>query len=182
LGDGTSDTRRPVPSAELEGIAAPEVLAEVLERLAAERLVVLSDGHLELGHEALIGVWPRLRGWLEEDRADLEAHRRLTLAAGNWRLLGGDPGALYRGGPLLSALAWAAEHPGELNRLEQEFLRAARTAEAGEVRAVRQRNRRLRRLLAVSVCLLLLAVAGGWIAEDQRNEAARSRTVERAHQ
>ncbi|GAA2589017.1 BTAD domain-containing putative transcriptional regulator [Actinomadura fulvescens] len=182
LGDGTDDTRRPVALAELDGIAEPEVLQEVLDRLAAERLVVLSQGHAEVSHEALIRAWPRLRGWLAEDRSELETHRRLTLAVRNWELLGRDPGALYRGAPLMAALTWASGHPGELNKAEDLFLRTAGEQEASEIRTVRRHNRRLKRLLAVQVVLLLLALTGGTVALDQRDEASRRQRIEQARQ
>ncbi|WP_344836106.1 BTAD domain-containing putative transcriptional regulator [Actinocorallia longicatena] len=182
LGDGTEDTRRPISRAELTGLAAAHVLTAILDRLAAEHLVVLGDDRVELGHEALIRAWPRLRGWLGEDRAELEVHRRLTQAARNWELLGRDAGALYRGAPLHAALRWAAERPGELNRAERTFLQTARAAEATEIRTVRRQNRRLTRLLAVGAAVLLLAVAAGAVALDQRSEAAHRQKVERAHQ
>ena len=56
----------------------------VLERLAAARLIVVGEDSVEVTHEALIRSWPRLRGWLTEDRERLRLHRQLTRAAQEW--------------------------------------------------------------------------------------------------
>ncbi|WP_399103303.1 helix-turn-helix domain-containing protein [Streptomyces sp. 11x1] len=108
-GDGTPDTRRPAERAELEttGTGREEV-ARVLEALTRARLLTLDGPTVDLAHEALITAWPRLRGWIEEDRDRLRAHRHLTEAARSWEELGRDAGALYRG----SRLARAREYFG----------------------------------------------------------------------
>jgi hypothetical protein len=61
------------------------------------RLPIVHDDAVEIAHEALIGSWPRLRGWLTDDRESLRAHRRLTDAAHTWSDLGEDDGSLPRG-------------------------------------------------------------------------------------
>ena len=43
--------------------------------LADARLLTVSAGTVELAHEALLREWPRLRGWIEDDRDDLRVHR-----------------------------------------------------------------------------------------------------------
>lgn len=103
-GDGTPDTRRPAARAELEttGTGRAEV-AQVLEALTRARLLTLDGPTVEVAHEALITAWPRLRGWIEEDRDRLRAHRQLTDAARSWEELGCDTGALYRGSRLVTA-------------------------------------------------------------------------------
>ena len=109
------------PLDELE-VDRDEQAARVLEVLAASRLVTVGEGTAEVAHEALLREWPRLRGWLEEDVEGRRLHRRVTDAARDWDAAGRDAGELYRGARLASALDWAAEHGGELNRLEREFL------------------------------------------------------------
>lgn len=69
----------------------------VLERFARARLLTLDRDTLEITHEALIRCWPRLRGWLTEDRDAMRVHRRLTEATAAWEAVQRDPGALYRG-------------------------------------------------------------------------------------
>ncbi|MFM9448916.1 hypothetical protein [Streptomyces acidiscabies] len=97
-GDGVPDTRRPVQRAELPGDTGL-----VLEALTGARLLTLDGDTVELAHEALITAWPRLRGWIEEDRERLRVQRELTVAAGAWAELGCEKGALYRGSRLAAA-------------------------------------------------------------------------------
>ena len=68
------------------GATSPDDVNALLERLAEARLVTLSDGSAEVAHEALIREWPRLRRWLEEDRAGIRAHRQLGAAVEVGRL------------------------------------------------------------------------------------------------
>ncbi|GAA0978682.1 hypothetical protein GCM10009555_042110 [Acrocarpospora macrocephala] len=173
LGEGTEDTRRPVSPAELVGIAAEPVVSGVLLRLAAARLVTLSADSAEVAHEALIRSWPRLRGWLTDDRAALLVHRGVTEAARLWDAQGRDPGMLYRGARLSLARTWAEEHPGEPNAVEAAFLVASRAAEQDELDAVRRRNRLLKRMVAGIAVLLVLAFASGGVAVSQGREAER---------
>ncbi|MEU0031291.1 hypothetical protein [Streptomyces sp. NPDC006335] len=105
-GDGAADTRRPAPRAELEPGAG-----EVLERLAAARLVTLDGDAIELAHEVLITGWPRLAGWIEEGRDRLRAQRHLGESARAWEELDRDAGALYRGTRLAHAEELFAEEP-----------------------------------------------------------------------
>ena len=64
--DGGAVVRRRIPLAELDAESRPEVAA-VLARLADRRLLTISDGAVEVAHEALLREWPRLRSWLDED-------------------------------------------------------------------------------------------------------------------
>lgn len=93
-GDGTEDTRRPLDRTELD---ADATTAGVRERLVGARLLTVDGDTVELAHEALIAAWPRLHGWVDEDRDRLRLHRGLTEAARAWAELGRDAGALYRG-------------------------------------------------------------------------------------
>jgi WD40 repeat protein/DNA-binding SARP family transcriptional activator len=178
LGEGTQDTRRPVARAELDGLADRDVVAEVLDRLAGARLIVLGERTIEVAHESLIRAWPRLHRWLTDDYADLAVHRRLSQAAQTWDEFGRDPGALYRGAALLAT----RELRTELNRVETEFLQAGLALEEAEQGAVLRRNRRLQRLLATAAALLLLAILGGGVALHQREEAQRRQVIEQSHQ
>src|SRR6266496_1072627 len=80
---------------------------------------------LDVSHEALIRGWPRLRGWLDEDRAGLRLQRRMSEAAGEWQRSNRDHELLYRGARLIEAQEWRARHEVELNLLEREFLNAS---------------------------------------------------------
>ncbi len=173
---GTADTRRRVPRAELED-------AGLLDRYVEQRLLTVHAGTVEIAHEALLTAWPRLREWVDADRAGLRVHRQLTDAARIWQQAERDPHALLRGGRLSTAAEWAADHRPALNQAEREFLAASAATAAAEEAARRRRGRRLRTLLAVACALLLLS--GGLVgvlfrqrgvAEGQR-DAAISRRV-----
>ncbi|WKK26296.1 helix-turn-helix domain-containing protein [Streptomyces olivoreticuli] len=167
-GEGTTDTRRPVRTAELEDTGG---VGTVLERLARARLITLDEQTVDLAHEALITAWPRLAQWIEEDREALRTHRRLTTAARTWHELGRDPGALYRGVQLATAQAWSQSHYGELNALEAAFLDAGIAADKRQVRHTR-------RLIAALSTLLVLALVATGVTVWQRSAAdAQRRTA-----
>jgi WD40 repeat protein/DNA-binding SARP family transcriptional activator len=139
-------------------------LSAVVARLSEQRLLTVSDGAVEVAHEALLREWPRLRGWLEEDVQGRRLHRRLSDAARAWDADGRDPTALYRGGRLASAVDWAAEHRAELDATERAFLDDSR-------RASGRAQRRLRAVLAGVASLLLLSLVAGGVALHQRSNA-----------
>ncbi len=198
LGDGTEDTRRPARLAELDGLAEPDGPADldgpagdgageiraVLDLAAGARLLTLDRERVELAHEALIRCWPRLHGWLTEDREATRTARRLTDAAQAWEALGREPGALYRGTRLTLA---AGLDRTTMSVPEREFLDAGLAAQAAEQLAVRRRAR-FRRLGVglLSVLLVLttttaaLAVRAQRAADRQRDVAGSQRVAERA--
>ncbi|MFH8348820.1 hypothetical protein [Streptomyces sp. NPDC018045] len=191
-GEGTPDTRRPAARGELD--AGDPAAAQLVEQLAAARLITVDQDTVDLAHEALITSWPRLRGWIEEDRGRLIVHRRLTEAAGLWDELDRDPGALYRGTRLGAAEeAFApAEAPGpapapagapdELTPLERAFLTASAAARDRERRAAARTTRRLRQFAATLSVLLVLALAAGLLAWDQFRTSERQRDAALAAQ
>ncbi len=138
--------------------------AEVAARLTDRRLLTVSEGTVEVAHEALLREWPRLRVWLEEDVQGRRLHHQLSDAARAWDTDARDPGGLYRGGRLASALDWAADHAPELNGVERDFLDDSRTA--GE-----RATRRLRLVIAGMACLLVLTLGAGVIALNERRNA-----------
>jgi WD40 repeat protein/DNA-binding SARP family transcriptional activator len=160
-GEGTADTRRRTSLTELIRHPSDRTAVErVVDLLIGARLLTSGgppdrEPHVEVSHESLITGWPRLRHWIEEDRAGLLIHRRLTEAATEWERLGRDEGTLYRGAPLAEAAAWAEREPEAANSLERAFLGASRRAQQAERRG---RVRRLR-LTAAGLGLGLL-VAG----------------------
>ncbi|MBX7466144.1 hypothetical protein K1Y80_08585 [Streptomyces sp. MAG02] len=174
LGDGTQDTRRRITRDELD--QGPDT-AFVLESLAGQRLVALDEECVEITHEAIIRCWPRLRGWLTEDRDRLVVHRQLTDASADWEARDRDPHALYRGARLSAALGLAATDAGRLTAKERRFLDASRQAQAGETAAVRRRTVRLRQLVALLTALVVIVVITGVLALGSRGSAIQQRNV-----
>ncbi len=170
LGEGIADTRRRVTVEELvPETASPETVHELLQRLADARLVTLDEGSAQVAHEALIREWPRLRGWLDEDRAGARVHRELSRAAQLWDSGGREPSDLYRG----ARLAAARELPAELNATERAFLEAS-------VYAAGRERRRLRAVLAAVSVLLLFAIGAGVLSLVQRDNALDAESVAEA--
>ncbi|GAA3680005.1 hypothetical protein GCM10022224_050260 [Nonomuraea antimicrobica] len=177
-GEGGPDTRRPADRAELDLGESPDVDL-VLDKLACARLVTLHDSTVELAHEALITGWPRLTGWIEEERERLRLHRRLTEATQIWEEFGRDPGTLYRG----TRLGTAREAFGSpvqratLSQAEREFLDAGLALDDAERNAERRRGRLLTQLVVGLLVLLVLAVTGGVAVIQERQSALRQRNA-----
>jgi len=160
------DTKRRAGKDELE---ADE---QVLQVLAAARLVVIDRDGVELAHEALIRSWPTFGAWIEEARENIKAQRELTHATQTWESLDRDPGALLRGRRLAAVPAGLA-----LNSAERVFLAASRAAEE-EVRAsTRRRTRRQRQLLAALAALVVVAAGSTAFALQANRTAAEQRTA-----
>ena len=175
-GEAEVAVERQVPLAELD-LGRDAAARRVLDVLTANRLVTVGGETVEVAHEALLREWPRLRGWLEQDAEARRLHRHITLAAREWDAGGRDPGELYRGARLASALDLAAEHGDALNRLEREFLDEARLVSERESVRARRINRRLRLLLAGALVALVAAGAAGLVALHQRGDARRTAIV-----
>ncbi|MDX2932883.1 WD40 repeat domain-containing protein [Streptomyces ipomoeae] len=174
-GQGTPDTRRPLTRAELQEWPDPEVPV-VVDRLTRARLLTADDGGVQLAHEALITCWPRLHGWIEQDRERLRHHRRLTDDARVWLEHDRDPGALYRGARLTRAEELFADDDGMLSATERAFLTAAREAREAECRAAARSARRSRALLATLSAVLAVALVAGLTAWVEHRDNQRRRT------
>ena len=160
FGDGTEDTRR---SADLDELMNARfggdttAFRQARDELAAARLITLGSGGATMTHEALLRAWPRLRDWIDADRASLLLQQRFADAAATWQRTDRDPGALYGGTLLADALRWAADRGG-LSPLEQEFLNASSDAELAGQRAARRLLRRTQAALAALAALLLVSL------------------------
>jgi len=168
--------RRRVPIEELD-TATDDAVARVVGVLTEARLLTVAEGTVEVSHETLLTEWPRLRGWLDEDRAGRRLHTHLAASAREWDERGREPADLYRGPRLATALDWSADHNEELNMLERGFLEAARAEHEREGVEQRRRNRRLRMSLIGAVVLLAFAVVAGVVALVQRHHARQRATA-----
>ena len=113
-GEADAVVRQRVPLAELEQINGAD---RVVAKLTDAGLLTITDGEVELCHEALLREWPRYRTWLEEDRSGRRLRAHLMSSAREWESTGRDPGELYRGARLTGALDWAAHNDDQLNAL-----------------------------------------------------------------
>lgn len=183
LGEHGEPVRTPLPREVATADTDGEVLVDLLVRT---RLVTADRAQVELAHEALVRAWPRLRGWLEEDRAGQRVSRHLASAAADWDALGRPETELYSGVRLDAAQEWVRRAEVPPARLEVEFLAAsADHAEAERVELARQagreraQNRRLRGLLAGGVVMLVVALVAGALALDGSHDARAERDAAR---
>ncbi len=202
-GDRATDTRRRVARADLLALADnPDVMDEVIDTFGAYRMLSLDHDPgtrqpiVELAHEALIGEWSRLGGWLEESREDLIQSRRLSALAGEWYEAGRDTGFLLRESRLDQLAGWAggteialtADEQAYLNeslaarksRVEDEQARQRRELETAQKLAAAETlraeegaraNRRLRWLAAGLAVFLVVAVGAAWLALGESRRA-----------
>src|SRR5262249_24111371 len=85
--DGTDTADRVPRAAPTDGHPPQHAreVAAVLEAFAAERLLTLAAGTVEISHEVLLRAWPLLaEQWLAQTRADRLLHTRLRAAAAEW--------------------------------------------------------------------------------------------------
>ena len=182
---GGDVVRRRVPLAVLDGL--PGNTAEVVSSLAGARLLTVDDEAVEVAHESLFREWPRLAAWVADDEATRGVQQRLAVAAAEWAEAGRDPGRLWRGAGLESALDVVSTHPDESTELECEFLAAGEAAVDAERRDAEDRaeqrerqNRLLRGLLAAAAVLLVVAVVAGILTVASRRATAEARDREAA--
>jgi formylglycine-generating enzyme required for sulfatase activity/class 3 adenylate cyclase len=140
----------------------------LLSRFARWRLVVHKGtepdgGTVEVAHEALFREWPRLKEWLEPERARLEALRSLQIAASAWARHARDPGFVDHRNQRLADASALSRHDAYRHRLSMidlEYLAACHQAE----RSATSRRRRLAAVLGV-LAFGLIAGLVGWLNE-----------------
>lgn len=144
----------------------------VLETFAAERLLTLAAGTVEISHEVLLTAWPLLRDtWLAETHADRSVRTRVQATAEEWIRASRDAAYLYGGSRLATALEAAYRIDTDprhtpLSQTERDFLRASE-------RADRRRVRRGRTFSAILV-VLVVGLAAVAVAAVRANQATAS--------
>ena len=191
LGEGTEDTRRRVPRAELEALEPAEGRADaVLAAFGAHRLLTFDRDPItgwptvDLAHEALLKEWPQLAGWIAAARDDLRVHRGLAMECSEWQAAACHPDYLLTGARLASFEQWSMETGLALTSAERDYLDSSlqrRTEEEAAEQARRRReteleHRSVSRLWGLVAVLALAAVVASALAVysiDRRREADR---------
>lgn len=166
IGDGTDDTRRRVSLAELTAASDdPARTATVVDAFTSARLLTQDHDIVEISHEVLLRGWPRLRGWIDGDRAGRLLRQRVEESALAWDRGGRDSALLYRGSLLDDARSLTIDSP-----VVRAFVGAA----------VRQRRRatglRTGTVVALAVLTVVASVAA-LVAIQQRREARDQRDL-----
>ncbi|HEX7308903.1 hypothetical protein [Lentzea sp.] len=169
VGDDTQDTRRRSSRHSLleasTNLAATERALEVLTRA---RLITLDAATVEITHEALLHAWPRLRGWIDEDRAGNLTRQRLEEDAATWSAQDRDSSLLYRGARLEGV-----RQQQDVTTVAKEFVR---TSERQHRKSVWLR----RSAVALVSVFALIAAGAAVIAVQQRNDAQFRQVVAEA--
>ncbi|GAA0428055.1 hypothetical protein Acor_66950 [Acrocarpospora corrugata] len=171
FGEGTEDTRRKVPVAELLPSAASaqhDDARHVLDRFVHARLLTVDDDGVEITHEALIRAWPRFRAWIEADRTALVVRQQLGEDAVKWQRNKRDPAYLYTDNRVADARSAVADPAAELSGLEAEFL-------AESTRRARRRTRVTYQVIAALAALLVLAMSALVYGTTKNVEAVEQR-------
>ncbi|TDB80748.1 hypothetical protein E1264_33715 [Actinomadura sp. KC216] len=148
----------------------PDTVRRVLDGLCEAGLLVREGDAIMLSTPALVRAWPRLRGWVDDERDALAGHHRLIDGARRWDDHGRKGGDLLQGTPLDEAVtrAVAGHRHLALNPLERTFLDHS-------VRAARRRNRNRTLVSAALTILLIVATATAGVAVAQGRTVARQR-------
>jgi WD40 repeat protein len=189
LGEGSAseerrDTRHRVQFEELVPAGGdPAVTRRLVQRLADVRLVVTSvnestgQEQVEVAHEALIRYWPRLRGWLDEDRDLLRLREGIRQAAREWQDRPEESREhmlIHRGSRLEEIEAFMRVGRLALNEQEQAYVAACvdlRDREARQREEQRQRELKLAQERAAEA-----------EARQQAEEEARCQADQRAEE
>ncbi|CAN7186826.1 nSTAND1 domain-containing NTPase [Knoellia sp. LjRoot47] len=170
-------------------VTVDEHHARLVEQLVGARLVSIDGDSVQIAHEALVRVWPRLRGWLDDDVDGQRLLRHLAGAADAWEAMDRPDSELLRGARLARTLEWRDRCDPELSDLESAYLASSAALSEAEQRAaseqlMRERGarRRLRGALAgVAVVTVLGLVAGAMAARSAgRAEAEAARALDAA--
>ncbi|HSZ30685.1 MAG TPA: WD40 repeat domain-containing protein, partial [Pseudonocardiaceae bacterium] len=168
IGDGTEDTRRRVAHTDLLRGLDPGSALLVVDAFTQGRLLTQDQDTTEITHEALLRAWPRLRQWIDTDRAGNLIRQELEEATALWTRDHRDTAALYRGSRLDAARAWATStsREADLSPTAFEFLTASTHQE--------RRATRLRRAALVVLSVLALLVSGAAALAFQQRATAQS--------
>lgn len=174
LGEDMRDTRRRSTRQQLVEQAENPAAADLaLEVLTQARLVTLDARSVEITHEALLQAWPRLRGWIDQDRAGNLVRQRLEEDAASWDEQGRDSSLLYRGARLEGAAHGAQAAGPDVTVVAREFLNAS-----ARQSWLSTWTRRV--AVAAVVVFALIATSAAVIAFQQRDDAQFQQVVSEA--
>ncbi|MCU0475965.1 MAG: protein kinase [Anaerolineae bacterium] len=194
LGEGKEDTRRRTPLSELVAVVPdPRLRQTTLDSFTRARLVTFDQDQLtrepvvEVAHEALIREWRRLRGWLDDSRADVRQQRQLATAAQEWVFSRRDDSYVLAGARLAQFEEWAANTDLALTVAERDFLAASiaerqRREDAEAIRRAREaaleaRSKLVARVLAGVFAVAALVSVVLFVAALRAREAAERNAI-----
>lgn len=184
LDEQGNPARRRAPLAEV--LTSPDAPAPEVVQCWVDARLLTTDHEAEtrepvvqIAHEALLVAWPRLRGWVEEERDWLRLASQARSAARDWDTLGRDDDALWRGARLdraddLLGTEGLPDLVGAFLGRSREVRAAERTDAAereAETARTARRIHRQRSGLAAALVVVVIAAALAW---QQRQDAVDS--------
>jgi hypothetical protein len=141
------------------------------------RLVVMGEREVdrrvvaEVAHEALLRAWPRLAGWLREQRDFLVFKAEGERAERRWREMGRPDGALLSGFDLARAQEWLPARSQDLLGDVTAFVQRS----IGVDRAAKERRLRFQRRVTIgAVAAAVIMMVVGAVAGLQWDKADRA--------
>ncbi|MFM7581740.1 MAG: WD40 repeat domain-containing protein, partial [Caldilinea sp.] len=163
-------TRGLVQEGETETAGLPNGVVRALQKRFLVR------GEVRGGNTWIELVHDRFVEPIRADNAAWFAQHLSTLQrqAALWNEQGRSDGLLLRGEVLAEAAAWAEAQTEPLEKTEQEFLNACKSAEAAAERE-QQQNRRIRLLAVAAFVIAVVAMIAAGLAWQQTQEAKRQK-------
>ncbi|MBP8534056.1 serine protease [Streptomyces sp. MK37H] len=157
--DGDTFSRRPTRAVDL----APELLA-LAQKLSPGKLVVLSHAPgdaeqgeiVDMAHEALTALWPRLHQWLIDSRSFRRWQEQLRADLRRWEAQHREPARLLSGTDLAEADRRRTEHPQDISADELTYIRLSRRHAR---RGARLRQTAVAALAVLTVLAVVLALS-----------------------
>jgi hypothetical protein len=144
----------------------PAAIHPIMEEFLNARLLTShgqgAERMVEVAHESLFEVWPKLDGWLKANQTFLLWYRRFEQEVKAWETDGRRGKCLLQGGHLVDATKWLRTNADDLDDVEKRFIKLSQ-----------RRDRRLRLLLYATlagIAALILLIF--WDRRQREAEAA----------
>ena len=153
------DCRRRLPLATLR--RESKFIEEIVQQLVQARLLVKSEGMVEIIHDVLLIKWGYLRNWIKDNRAYFEWKQRLEGKVHDWEETSSkqsrkhDEHKLLAGGDLVQATSYLKRYKDDLTPQDQLFIRMSEKRQRREVNIWR----------GIGLILLILLLLVGGLAE-----------------
>ncbi|MBF6544416.1 hypothetical protein [Nocardia brasiliensis] len=152
----------------VEEAVDPRLAERVIAHLVDARIVLVHDGEIELLHDAVPRVWPRMAEWIEAEKEFGPARHRIEDDARAW-LDQGTPDTLLYDAERLETVDVVTGNGGSINRTAQEFVARSRR----QVAAASARRKFLR---TAAVLLVVVALLAATVAISQYRVVSHERT------
>lgn len=171
FGEGALDARRVIDRTEVD----PDDWA-LAQRLATENNRLVTTNATETGretaefvHEALIDNWPRLAGWIGDDRHFQSWLRQLRPGIEAWKVAPDDKTRLLSGYGLATAEEWISKRDLDLSTEERTYVRKSIEWDDAE----HKRTRRMKRLVLAASLAAVCAIVWEWWSATRATRDAK---------